>query len=63
MGYMAKALFKRGQRVFFHGRGKNATVVAVDTGRSLKTVFYIITVDGESKDRFNVTQLELSDPR
>lgn len=63
MGYMAKALFKRGQTVFYHGRGKNATVVASDTRRSLKTVFYIITVDGDSKDTFNVTQLELSNKR
>lgn len=60
---MANAMFKRGQKVYYQVRGKNATVVASDTTRSLKTVFYVIRVDGDSKDTFNVTQLELSRAR
>jgi hypothetical protein len=60
---MKKVLFKRNQRVFYQVRGKNATVVASDSTRSMKTVFYIIRVDGEYSDTYNVTQLELSPER
>lgn len=57
--YMANPKFKKNDRVFFKPKKKNATIVAADPYRSLKVAFYIIRVDGESSDTYNVKENEL----
>ncbi|WNN94745.1 hypothetical protein SEA_PHREDRICK_188 [Streptomyces phage Phredrick] len=55
--------YSRGQRVYSKTWGSNATVVASDNTRSFRTVFYIIRLDGATKDSYNIPEHLLAPPR
>jgi hypothetical protein len=57
------ARYKRNGRVYYKTRGVNATVVASDNTRSFRVVYYIIRVDGDSKDTYDVPESELGTER
>lgn len=54
-----KPKYKRRGRAYYSILGKNATIVASDTTRSFTKVYYVIRVDGENKDRYDVSESEL----
>ena len=63
-GYMALTpKYKKNARVRYMTRDKNATVVASDTTRSFRVVYYILRVDGDSRDTYDVSESELRPPR
>jgi hypothetical protein len=51
--------YKRGDRVYSKTWGSNATVVASDNTRVFGEVFYIIRLDGSTKDSYNIQENQL----